>query len=89
MQEVMLFDNRRLVYSDVDKDSSMPMTNDHEYQDLDLSERDIQPVFTGSVSRNQAMGLYNHDCKEFAERTSLNGAPQNVRKMVVVVCPFF
>ena len=71
MQEVMLFYDRRLVYSFINEDSPMPMTNDHEYQDLDLLERDIQPVFTGSVSRNQAMGLCNHDCKEFAECTSL------------------
>ena len=80
MQEVMLFDDRLLVYSCLNENSPMPMTNDHEYEDLEHLERDIQLVFTGSVSRNQAMGLYNHDCKEFAERTSLTDAPQNVRK---------
>ena len=87
MQEVMLFYDRRLVYSFINEDSPMPMTNDHEYQDLDLIERDIQPVFTGSVSRNQAMGLCNHDCKEFAERTSLTGDPHKCKKMMVY--PFY
>ena len=36
---MMLFDDRRLVYSFINEDSPMPMINDHEYQDLDLLER--------------------------------------------------
>ena len=77
----MLFDDRLLVYSCLNENSPMPMTNDHEYEDLEHLERDIQLVFTGSVSRNQAMGLYNHDRKEFAERTHiLNRCPSKGKK---------